>query len=136
MERLTREGLRALREEQARVLRREDGAAAAAELVVGMATCGIAAGAQATREALAAEIERNHVKGVRIRQTGCMGLCHAEPTVEVMVEGMPTVVYGRVDAETARRIVLQHIIGRQLLDDRVYDKPAADLVPGAGPSGE
>ena len=65
---------------------------------------------------------------VAIRQTGCMGLCHSEPTVEVLVPGMPTVVYGKVDPDTARKIVNQHVVRKLLVNDHVFDKPAADIV--------
>ena len=65
---------------------------------------------------------------VAVRQTGCMGLCHSEPTVEVVVPGMPTVVYGNVDAETARKIVNQHVGRKLMVNDHIFDKPAADIV--------
>ena len=65
---------------------------------------------------------------VEVRRTGCMGLCHSEPTVEVVVPGMPTVVYGNVDAETARKIVSQHLERKLLVNDHIFDKPAADIV--------
>ena len=63
-----------------------------------------------------------------IRKTGWMGLCHSEPTVEVVAPGMPTVVYGKVDAETARKIVNQHIVRKLLVNDHIFDKPAADII--------
>ena len=68
------------------------------------------------------------VRHVKIRHTGCMGLCHSEPTVEVLVPGMPTVVYGKVDPDTARKIVNQHVVRKLLVNDHVFDKPAADIV--------
>jgi NADP-reducing hydrogenase subunit HndB len=57
-----------------------------------------------------------------------MGLCHSEPTVEVIVPGMPRVIYGKVDAGVARDIVIKHLIGRELLDNHILDRPAADIV--------
>ena len=65
---------------------------------------------------------------VLIRQTGCMGLCHSEPTVEVVVPGMPAVIYGNVDAATAREVVEKHIVGRQLIEGKILDKPSIDIV--------
>jgi NADP-reducing hydrogenase subunit HndB len=56
-----------------------------------------------------------------------MGLCHSEPTVEVIAPGMPAVIYGRVDGQVAKEIVAKHIIGRQLLDNQILDRPAADI---------
>ncbi len=57
-----------------------------------------------------------------------MGLCHSEPTVEVVVPGMPTVIYGKVDAALAKEIVKKHIIGKELLDGSILDRPAADIM--------
>ena len=63
-----------------------------------------------------------------VRQTGCMGLCHSEPTVEVKSPGMPDVIYGRVDAAAAKEIVQKHIVGKELLDNHILNKPAADIL--------
>jgi NADP-reducing hydrogenase subunit HndB len=57
-----------------------------------------------------------------------MGLCHSEPTVEVVVPGMPRVIYGNVDCDTARKIVSEHLVGKRLVSDHVFDKPAADII--------
>jgi NADP-reducing hydrogenase subunit HndB len=56
-----------------------------------------------------------------------MGLCHSEPTVEIIAPGMPTVIYGNVDAGAAKEIIQKHIIGRELLNGRILDRPAADI---------
>jgi (2Fe-2S) ferredoxin len=74
------------------------------------------------------ELVKEGVRKVEIRHTGCMGLCHSEPTVEIAVPGMPAVVYGKVDANTARKIVHQHIVRKLLVNDHIFDKPAADIV--------
>ena len=97
-------------------------------VIVGMGTCGIAAGAKTAFDVVVEELEKAGLQNVAIRQTGCMGLCHSEPTVEVVVPGMPTVVYGNVDAETARKIVNQHIVRKLLVNDHIFDKPAADII--------
>ena len=98
------------------------------QVIVGMGTCGIAAGAKAAFDVFVEELEKAGLQNVAIRQTGCMGLCHSEPTVEVVVPGMPTVVYGNVDADTARKIVNQHIVRKLLVNDHIFDKPAADII--------
>lgn len=98
------------------------------QLIVGMGTCGIAAGAKETFNVFVEELDKAGLQNVAVRQTGCMGLCHSEPTVEVVVPGMPTIVYGKVDADTARKIVNQHIGRKLLVNDHIYDKPAADIV--------
>jgi NADP-reducing hydrogenase subunit HndB len=94
-----------------------------------MGTCGIAAGAKTTLDAFLKALDDNKlVDSVLVRQTGCMGLCHSEPTVEVIVPGMPAVIYGRVDSQAAKDIVSKHLIGRQLLDNCILDRPAADII--------
>ena len=97
-------------------------------LIVGMGTCGIAAGAKTAFDVFVEELDKAGLQNVAIRQTGCMGLCHSEPTVEDVAPGMPTVVYGKVDADTARKIVNQHVVRKLLVNDHVFDKPAADIV--------
>ncbi|MCK5735987.1 MAG: (2Fe-2S) ferredoxin domain-containing protein, partial [Spirochaetaceae bacterium] len=59
--------------------------------------------------------------------TGCMGLCYAEPTVEVKMEGMPDTLYGKVDASVALKIVTLHLLGGKLVNDHVFDYPARDI---------
>jgi NADP-reducing hydrogenase subunit HndB len=99
-----------------------------AQIIVAMGTCGIAAGAKETLSAFVDELAKGEVENVTIRQTGCMGLCHSEPTVEIAADGMPSIIYGKVDAETARKIVQQHIGRSLLLNDRILDRPSIDIV--------
>jgi NADP-reducing hydrogenase subunit HndB len=61
-----------------------------------------------------------------------MGLCHSEPTVEVVVPGMPPIIYGNVDGEVAKEIVSKHIIGRQLMEKSILDRPAIDIIAPKG----
>ncbi len=136
MGRMTLDDLRKLREEKRGAMTRRAEGPRPVEIVIGMATCGIAAGAKTTFDAFLKELEENHLHDVEVRQTGCMGLCHAEPTVEVLVEGMPAVIYGKVDAEVARRIVRKHVIGKLLINDHIYDRPAADNVADRTAAGE
>jgi len=63
-----------------------------------------------------------------VKQTGCMGLCYAEPTVEVKVPGMPDTIYGNVDAAVAKEIVESHIVNRKLVENHIFDKPAGDII--------
>jgi NADP-reducing hydrogenase subunit HndB len=94
-----------------------------------MGTCGIAAGAKGTFDEFLKSLDENKLTdAVIIRQTGCMGMCHSEPTVEVVVPGMPPVIYGDVDGPLAKEIVTKHIIGRQLLESKILNKPAADII--------
>ncbi len=61
-----------------------------------------------------------------------MGLCHAEPTVEVVAPNMPRIIYGGVDDKIARDIVKKHILGGVLINEHVFDRPAVDIVESGG----
>lgn len=87
---------------------------------IGYSTCGIAAGAAAVYETLCEETKKRNIE-IEIKKCGCVGMCYAEPLVEVNIEGMPRVFYGKVDKETAVKIVEDHLCGRMLLNDRIYD---------------
>ena len=129
MAKMTLEELRKLRDTTKTDLKRREIEGKEVQVIVGMGTCGIAAGAKATLTAFLKALEENNlVDSVMIRQTGCMGLCHSEPTAEVVVPGMPAVIYGNVDEQVAKEIVSKHIAGRQLLDNLILDRPAADIV--------
>jgi len=128
MAKLTLADLKKLRESKVAEINQRNPDNKTVQVIVGMGTCGIAAGAKTTFDAFVEALGKAGIDYVTIRQTGCMGLCHSEPTVEVVAPGMPTVMYGKVDAETARRIVSEHIIRKKLVDDHIFDKPAADIV--------
>ena len=129
MAKMTLDELRKLRDTTKTDLKRREAEGKEIQIIVGMGTCGIAAGAKVTLDAFLKELDDNKlVESVMVRQTGCMGLCHSEPTVQVVVPGMPAVIYGSVDAEVAKKIVSVHVIGRQLLDNQILDKPAGDIV--------
>jgi len=87
---------------------------------VGFSSCGIAAGAQEVFDTLC-EAVRKHNADVEIRKCGCVGLCSAEPLVEVQVKNMPRVFYGKVDKDTAIKIIEKHVCAKMLVNDRVYD---------------
>ena len=98
------------------------------KIIVGMGTCGIAAGAKEALNAFVDELNSKDIRNVVIKQVGCMGFCHSEPTVEIKMDGMPDIIYGNVDAETARKIVHSHILEKKLVDKHVFDKPSRDIV--------
>ena len=131
MAKLTLADLRKMREEKQKALDMRDSSNKDVQVVVGMGTCGIAAGAKDTFTALIDTLTSKGLTNVLVRQTGCMGLCHSEPTVEVVVPGMPTVIYGHVDAATAKEIVEKHIVGKQLIEGKILDKPSIDIVKNA-----
>jgi NADP-reducing hydrogenase subunit HndB len=80
-----------------------------AQVVVAMGTCGIAAGARDTMKAILEYIEKENISGVIVTQTGCIGMCDKEPIVQVVIGEQPKVTYGKVNPETARRIMKDHI---------------------------
>ncbi len=98
-------------------------------IIIGMGTCGIAAGAKETFDAIVAQIDENEIGGdVIIKQTGCMGFCANEPTVQVITPDMPDTIYNNVKADVAVRVVKEHIIGKQLVSEYVFDKPSKDIM--------
>lgn len=129
MAKMTLEQLRALREEKKGEMVKREVEGKDIQIIVGMGTCGIAAGAKQTFDEIIKAVDDNNLNAdVIIRQTGCMGLCHVEPTVEVVVPGMPATIYGKVDASTAREIVTKHLVGKTLVENHIYDRPAVDIV--------
>jgi NADP-reducing hydrogenase subunit HndB len=130
MAKMTLEDLRKMREEKKKVLERRDVAENDIIVIIGMGTCGIAAGAKKTLEAFLDEVDKLKLGQITVKQTGCMGLCYVEPTIEVKVPGMPDTIYGKVDGDVARKIVNDHLAQRKLVNDHVFDKPSRDIVKG------
>ena len=81
----------------------------AIQVIVGMGTCGIAAGARDAMKAILDTIEKDTISGVIVTQTGCIGMCEKEPIVEVIIGEQPKVTYGKVTADVARRIMKEHV---------------------------
>ncbi|MEX1307373.1 MAG: (2Fe-2S) ferredoxin domain-containing protein [Eubacteriales bacterium] len=79
-------------------------------VVVGMATCGIAAGARPVLSAFMEEVAKRELKDVTVTQTGCIGVCRLEPIVEVYIPGEERVTYVKVDPSMVPKIVSQHIV--------------------------
>ncbi|MDW7668919.1 MAG: (2Fe-2S) ferredoxin domain-containing protein [Bacillota bacterium] len=122
------EELRKLREEaKGKLSMRKDGEGDYIELMVGMATCGIAAGARTTLNVLLDEIQNKNIENIKVVQVGCLGYCHSEPTVQINEPGKESIIYGNVDEKRAREIINKHIINHELIDDAViietYKKP-------------
>ena len=111
----TIEDLQKIREEmQSKIsLRKDDGDNI--RVVVGMATCGIAAGARPVLEALVNEVGRRQLKNVIVTQTGCIGVCRLEPIVEVFEKDKEKVTYVKMDAEMARTLVSEHLVNGRVV---------------------
>lgn len=88
-------------------------------IVVGMATCGIAAGARPVLLAIMDEISKLNLADVIVAQTGCIGLCRLEPIVEVIKPGEEKVTYIKMTADKAKRIIDEHIVGGKVVDEYV-----------------
>ena len=86
-------------------------------IVVGMATCGIAAGARPVLNAFVEEVNKRGLQNVQVTQTGCIGVCRLEPVVEVYVPGQETVTYVKMTADKVPTIVAQHIVNKQVVTD-------------------
>jgi NADP-reducing hydrogenase subunit HndB len=112
----TLEDLKKLREE-ALEKRRIKSAAGRVQIVVGMGTVGIAAGARETLKAIMDYVEKENLSDVDIRQTGNIGLDSLEPVVQVIVGENPQVSYGKVTPDAARRIMKEHVVGGQVVKD-------------------
>ena len=95
-------------------------------VVVGMATCGIAAGARPVLTALSNAVqERGLTDKIAVTQTGCIGLCQYEPIVEVMAPGQPKVTYIRMTPEKAIEVLDRHLMGGRVIEE--YTLGSADI---------
>ena len=88
-------------------------------IVVGMATCGIAAGARPVLLSILDEVKKLGLSEVSVVQTGCIGVCRLEPIVEVIRPGEEKVTYIKMDAEKAKRIVDEHVAKGNIVDEYV-----------------
>lgn len=88
-------------------------------VVVGMATCGIAAGARPVLLAILDEVKKLGLGDVSVVQTGCIGVCRLEPIVEVIRPGEEKVTYIKMDAEKAKKVVDEHVAGGRVCDEYV-----------------
>ena len=86
-------------------------------VVVGMATCGIAAGARPVLQAFVEEVSKRGLDNVLVTQTGCIGLCRLEPIVEVYVPGQEKVTYVKMTAEKVAKVVANHLVNGVVVDE-------------------
>ena len=89
------------------------------QVIVATGTCGIAAGARDTMKSVLSYIETENISGVSVTQTGCIGLCEQEPIVQIALGDQPKVVYGKVDAQVAQRIMKQHVQNGQPVQENI-----------------
>ena len=100
-----------------RIALRKDDRDDGVRIVIGMATCGIAAGARPVLNAFTDEVARRELANVTVTQTGCIGICQYEPVVEVYQPGKEKVTYVKMTAEKAARVVGEHLVGGKPVDE-------------------
>ncbi len=86
-------------------------------IVVGMATCGISAGARPVLMTIIEEVNKRKLNEVTVTQTGCIGVCRLEPIVEVYRKGEEKVTYVNMDPEKAKRVVAEHIVNGRIVSE-------------------
>lgn len=111
------EELLAIRDKAKAAMTDREGTGDGIRVVVGMATCGIAAGARPVLNAFVDEVAKRNLKNVTVAQTGCIGMCQYEPIVEVFEPGKEKVTYVQVTPEKVAEIVASHIVnGNPVVD--------------------
>ena len=118
------EELKAIRERMQGQVGLREGTGDKIRVVVGMATCGIAAGARPVLTTLVEEVQAKSLDNVLVTQTGCIGLCQYEPIVEVMEEGKEKVTYVKMTAEKAKEVVEKHLVRGQVVAEYTFANAA------------
>lgn len=90
-------------------------------ILVGMATCGISAGARPVMNKLVEELANKNIDNVQVTPVGCIGECAIEPIVEVL-HGDERTTYCKVDVKVAERIINEHVIAGKVVEDNVIGK--------------
>ncbi|MBR5519866.1 MAG: (2Fe-2S) ferredoxin domain-containing protein [Clostridia bacterium] len=111
------EELRAIKEQMRTKIGIRNDADAKKRIVVGMATCGIAAGARPVLTAISEELNKRGIADVAVSQTGCIGICQYEPIVEVYDENGEKVTYVKMTAEKAVRVVNDHVVNGNVVTE-------------------
>ena len=89
------------------------------KVIISTGTCGIAVGARETLKTVSDYIEKNHIKDVRVVQTGCIGLCSQEPILQVVAGGSKKTSYGKVSPDIAMKIMKSHVVEGNIFQDNV-----------------
>lgn len=94
----------------------------ATRIIVGMGTCGIAAGARDVMAAILAEIAKRKLEDISVSQTGCIGMCEKEVLVDVIRKGEARITYGRVKPENVPQIIAEHVVNGRIVEEMVVGK--------------
>lgn len=92
------------------------------QVIVGMGTCGIAAGAREVMTAILEEITKRHLEDVSVCQTGCIGMCQQEVLVDVVRPDQPRITYGRVTPADVPKIIAEHVVNGRIVEELVVGK--------------
>ena len=103
--------LAAIRDKMKQTVNTREAAHDNTRVVVGMATCGIAAGARPVLNAFVEQVAKRELSDVMVTQTGCIGICQYEPVVEVYRPNEEKVTYVKMTADKVSRVVSEHLIG-------------------------
>ena len=110
--------LQAIREKTLnRINLRKEEESEATRVVIGMATCGIAAGARPVMLSFMDEIQKRGLQHVTVSQTGCIGMCRLEPMVDVIMPGQEKVTYVHMTPEKVGRVVAEHIVNGRPVEE-------------------
>ena len=109
--------LQAIRDKARAAVNIRENAEAETRVLVGMATCGIAAGARPVLNAFVEEVAKRGLKDTMVTQTGCIGICQYEPVVEIITPGKEKVTYVKMTAEKAVRVVNDHLVNGNVVTE-------------------
>jgi len=96
--------------------------ASGTQVIIGMGTCGIAAGAREVMAAVLDEIAKRKLEDVTVRQTGCIGMCEQEVLVDIVRPEEPRVTYGKVTPAAVPKIIAEHVVNGRIIEDMVVGK--------------
>jgi NADP-reducing hydrogenase subunit HndB len=92
-------------------------------VIIGLGTCGIAAGGRKIMEVAMEEIAKRGLKDVSVETTGCIGMCQNEPLMDIVRPGEPRVTYGNLKPEDVPRIIADHLVNGNIVQDKVIGRP-------------
>ena len=110
-------GLQAIRDKVKKQIDIREEKGDSTRILVGMATCGIAAGARSVLNEFVDEIAKRGLNNVTVTQTGCIGICQYEPVVEVIVPGQEKVTYVKMAPEKVAKAVHNHIVNNDIVTE-------------------
>lgn len=92
------------------------------KVIIGMGTCGIAAGAREIMNAVLKELEVRNLHNVAVETTGCIGMCQNEPLLDVIRPGEPRITYITVTPLDVARIISEHVVNGRIVQDKLYGR--------------